>query len=325
MSGDVNGDGAGGDVTIVTSGEALIDFKDRGDLAFQGFVGGSPLNVAVAAARLGAAVGFAAQVSSDMFGERIVEHIRANGVSEELLLRSDAPSTLAFVSERGGDAHFSFLNRGAADTLYDPQPRPRLPDSVRFLEFGSISLLTEPSGGAITDLVAMHADRLVTVFDPNVRPALIPDRGRFLERLEGWLALAGIVKVSAQDLDWLYPERDVLTAAAAWLRHGPRAIVVTRGSEGAWLLRLGRDPLQVAAPTVEVVDSVGAGDTFTAALMVALSERKVPLADLDDGEAASVLRFAAAAAALNCTRPGADPPRRDHLDAFLARGDGGTR
>ena len=312
-------------MNIVTSGEALIDFKDSGDLAFQGFVGGSPLNVAVAAARLGAEVGFAAQVSTDLFGERITAHLRANGVSEQLLLRSDAPTTLAFVSERGGDAHFSFMNAGAADTLYDPQPRPTLPDGVRFLEFGSISLLHEPSGGAIADLVALHADRLSTVFDPNVRPALIPERAAYLQRLTAWLALSRIVKVSAQDLDWLYPDRDVLAAAVGWLRHGPEAIVVTRGSEGAQLLRPGREPLSVAAPAVEVVDTVGAGDTFTAALMVTLSERPVPLADLEDGEAAAVLRFAVAAAALNCTRAGADPPRRADLEAFLARGSGGTK
>jgi fructokinase len=305
-------------MNIVTCGEALIDFKDDGDLAFQGFVGGSPLNVAVAAARLGGEVGFATQISSDMFGERIVAHMRANAVAEDLLLRSDAPSTLAFVSERDGDAHFSFLNSGAADTLYDPQPRPTLPDSVRFLEYGSISLITEPSGTAITDLVALHAERLTPVFDPNVRPALIPDRAAYLRQLEGWLALAGIVKVSAQDLDWLYPERDAIAAAGEWLRYGPGAVVVTRGSEGAWLLRLGRAPLQVPAPSVEVVDTVGAGDTFTAALMVALNEHEMPLSELPDGKAAAVLRFATAAAALNCTRPGADPPMRVDLEIYLA-------
>jgi fructokinase len=311
-------------VNIVTSGEALIDFKDAGDLVFRGYVGGSPLNVAVAAARLGAGVGFAAQVSTDLFGERIVAHLRANGVSEDLLLRSDAPTTLAFVSEIGGDAHFSFMNAGAADTLYDPRPRPTLPTSVRFLEYGSISLLTEPSGGAIAELVALHAERLTTVFDPNVRPALIPDRAAYLAKLEGWLALARIVKVSAQDLDWLYPEQAAIAAAAAWLRHGPEAVVVTRGSEGAWLLRLGREPLRVPAPAVEVVDTVGAGDTFTAAMMVALSEQSSPLAELADGEAAAVLRFAAAAAALNCARPGADPPRRAELESYLASESGGT-
>ncbi len=307
-------------MNIVTTGEALIDFKDTGDLAFQGFVGGSPLNVAIAAARLGGEVGFAAQVSSDMFGERIVGHMGANGVATGLLLRSDDPTTLAFVSEQGGDAHFSFFNAGAADTRYDPQPRPRLPASVRFLQFGSISLLTEPTASAISDLVVAHSQRLTVVFDPNVRPALILDRDVYRRRLETWVGLSEIVKVSAQDLTWLYPGDDPVATAEGWLRLGPAAIVVTRGSRGARLIRLGRAPVEVPAPQTDVIDTVGAGDAFTGALMVALVEGGAPLAELPDGEAQAVLRFAAAAAALNCARAGADPPHRSDVDAALLGG-----
>jgi len=302
---------------IICLGEALIDFKDTGPLAFQGYVGGSPLNVAVAAARLGAEVGFASQVSSDMFGEAILAHMRANGVLTDLVLRSDDPSTLAFVSERGGDAHFSFLANGSADTRYDPQPRPRLPEGARFLQFGSISLLEEPAASAIGDIIAAHEARTTVVFDPNVRPALITDRESYLAKLGNWLALAAIVKVSLQDLHWLYPATDAEAAAVAWLGRGPRAVVVTRGRDGASLLRPGRAPLEVSAFQVGVVDTVGAGDAFTAALMVALGQHREPLERLADAEAAAVLSFAAAAAALSCTRAGADPPAREEVEAVL--------
>ena len=304
-------------MNIVCIGEALIDFKDSGELAFQGYVGGSPLNVAVAASRLGGAVGFASQVSTDMFGDAIVAHMQANGVDTSFVERSDAATTLAFVSEMGGDAHFSFMGSGTADTLYDPRPRPRFPDAVRFVQFGSISLLREPTASAASDIVAQHSGRVTTVFDPNVRPALIADREHYLERLEGWLSLASVVKVSSQDLGWLFPDRDPLAAAQSWLSRGPVAVIVTRGEEGANLFRLGRGPLEVTAPRVEVVDTVGAGDAFTGALMVALAEAGSLPDGLDDEAWNRTLRFASTAAALNCTREGADAPQRSELEAYL--------
>ena len=302
---------------IVCIGEALIDFKDRGRFAFQGYVGGSPLNAAVSASRLGGAVGFASQVSTDLFGTAIVEHLRDNGVDTTLVERSDDPSTLAFVSDRGGENHFRFLGSGAADTRYDPRPRPRLPNTVRFVQFGSISLLREPTASSVSDIVALHLGRATTVFDPNIRPALIPDREAYLGRLGGWLALATLVKASDQDLRWLAPDTDPLTTARDWLARGPEAVVVTRGREGAVLLRLGRLPIEVAAPAVEVVDTVGAGDIFTGALMVALAEASSPLEELSGAAWLGALRLAATAATLSCTREGADPPSRAEVDNYL--------
>ena len=230
---------------IVCCGEALIDFKATGPLAFQGYVGGSPLNVAVAASRLGAEVGFISQLSSDMFGDAIRRAMTDNGIDMSLVLQSDAPSTLAFVSELDGDVHFSFLSNGAADTLYDPQPRPQLPASVRLVEFGSISLLFEPTASSIIDIVAAHQDRCTVVFDPNVRPALIHDKDAYLVQLPRWLSLSHLVKVSTQDLKWLYPGQDPVQAAAEWLTHGPQAVIVTQGRQGASLLRANKPTLTV--------------------------------------------------------------------------------
>lgn len=299
---------------IVTMGDALIDFKATGPLAFQGYVGGSPLNVAVAAARLGAAAGLATQLSTDQFGDAIRRHLRENGVDQSLLLASEAPSSLAFVGEVEGEAVFDFIATGAADARYDPRPRQRFPESAELLMFGSISLLREPAATAITDTVRQHRERLTVLFDPNVRPALIPERAAYEARLRReWLPLSHLVKVSAQDLRWLYPGEPEAEVARRWLEHGPEAVIVTAGGAGvSFFGRGGR--FRVAAPEVEVVDTVGAGDTFSGALLARLLERGRPE---DEAGWRDALAFAAAAAALNCTRAGTNPPRRGELARFL--------
>ncbi len=305
---------------IVCFGEALVDFKATGPLAFQGFVGGSPLNVTLAAARLETPVALAAGVSRDAFGDAVVAHLERNGVSQALLTRSDAPSTLAFVSESGGDVDFTFFGEGAADTLYDPQPRPDLPESVAFLEFGSISLLRQPVASAVEEIVAAHRERCAVIFDPNIRPALIPDRAAYLPRLAAALRLSHLVKVSAQDLRWLYPDIEPLKAAESWLGAGPEAVIVTQGDAGTTLLRT-QGQLTVPVPRVDIADTVGAGDTFTGALMVRLIEKEHTegFATLPNAVWRDALAFASAAAALNCTRPGADPPTRNELEAFYSQ------
>lgn len=311
---------------IICMGDALIDFKETGPLAFQGFVGGSPLNVAVAAARLGEAVGFASQVSKDQFGQAIRAHLQANGVNTEFLLSSDAASTLAFVGEVDGEAVFDFIAERTADVLYDPQPRQTFPATVKMVQFGSISLLQEPAATTLTDTAAAHYERALIVFDPNVRPALIAYKASYEERLKRqWLPSSHLVKVSSQDLHWLYPEKKYSDVAADWLEHGPEAIIVTSGGDGVTLYRPGKASLNVAAPTVEVVDTVGAGDTFTGALMAALLERgSAQLSSVNEETWREVLGYAAAAAALNCTRAGANPPTYQELETFIAeRNDGG--
>ncbi len=235
------------------------------------------------------------------------------------VLQSDAPTTVAFVEERAGNAHFQFMARGAADALFDPQPRPQLPAATHFLHFGSISLLQEPAATAITETVRTHRDRCVIVFDPNCRPALTADRAGYRARLYAeWFPLAHIVKISDQDLAWLEPGIAHADVAADILARGPDNLIVTRGEHGAKLFRRGHAPLHVDAVRAKVVDTVGAGDTFTAGLICRLLEFAVdsPLAlgQLDSAQWKHVLAFAAGVAALNCTRAGCDPPMRAEMD-----------
>ncbi len=309
-------------------GEALIDFtgSPARPLAFQGHAGGSPLNAAVACARLGVPTAYLTQLSTDLFGEQLLGHLQANGIDTSLVTRSSAPSTLAFVERGDRTNRYAFFTTGSADAAWSPQPVPRLPTTCRALHFGSISLLREPGATAITALVRAHAGRLIVVFDPNVRLGLIDDLPAYRERFDTWRRLATVLKLSDEDVAALAPGGPPVEAAAQWLRQGdepgPSAAVVTQGGQGATLLRRGRPPMPVPAPAVTVRDTIGAGDTFGAALTVALLEAGVgtdaDLQALDDAAWRAALEFAAAAAALNCEREGADPPDRSAVTAALA-------
>jgi fructokinase len=309
---------------IAILGEALIDFKSTGALAFQGFIGGSSLNVATATARLGQATMFLTQISSDLFGASLREHMTKNGIDTSHVLESNAHSTLAFVEERNGQAHFSFMNSVAADTMYDPQPRPILPNNVKFMQFGSISLLTDPTSSSITEIIGKHRSSLnhnvTVVFDPNCRPALTPDLEGYKRKLRNWLRLAHVVKVSDQDLGWLEPDKALDDVAADWIAQGPGVVIITRGEHGSTLYRAGHERLQVPTPKVSVIDTVGAGDTYTAGLMVSLlehgHERAEQLLTHSDQTWLEVMQFAAQAAAINCTRAGANPPTRAEVSGF---------
>jgi len=312
---------------IALTGEALIDFtaSEAGSLAFLGHEGGSPLNTAVACARLGQPTGFLTQLSTDLFGERLMRFLEANGVDTRLVARSGAPSTLAFVERTPQTNRYAFYTRGSADATWAPEPLPELPAECRFLHFGSISLLQEPASTRIADLVAANAPRCVIVFDPNVRPSLIADMSAYRLRVAGWLAMADLVKLSDEDAALLAPGRPVEELARGALAAGARAVILTRGGEGATLWRAGRARLDVAAPRVRVVDTIGAGDTFTAGLSVALLahgvEQRAQLDTLGDDGWREVMRFAATAAALNCTREGADPPSLAAVQEALTRRD----
>jgi fructokinase len=316
-------------VKVALAGEALIDFTSTGDLQFQGYCGGSPLNAAIAVARLGVPVGYVTQLSTDLFGLRLRSHLETNGVDTRFVLSADAPSTLAFVQRDGERNRYVFLANGSADSLYAPDPLPSLPAETAFLHFGSVSLLVEPAATTFTRLVDKHRDSAVVVFDPNVRPTLIGEADTYRRRCEQWIAASHLLRLSDEDAAYIAGGRRLEDAASSWMASGPRVVIVTSGRDGAQLFRPRAPALTVGAFPVEIADTIGAGDTFTAAVTVGLVDRGVTSADglasLPDDAWRAVLRFAAAAAAINCTRRGADPPSREEVTRFLSEVDPDAR
>ncbi|KQP35650.1 carbohydrate kinase [Pseudorhodoferax sp. Leaf274] len=310
-------------------GEALIDFTAVPDagLQFQGHVGGALLNGAVAAARLGVPVGYLTQLSTDMFGERLLAHLQANGIATDLVLRSPAPSTLAFVERLPQTNRYAFYMQATADVLWAPDPLPALPGDCRWLHYGSNLLTREPSGQRVLDFARAQRGRVLRVFDPNARPSLVDDLAAWRARCAECIAACELLKLSDEDCALLAPGQPFDDLAQAWLQAGPLAVLLTRGAQGATLYRPGHAPLAVRPPPVQVVDTIGAGDTFGAGLSAALLDQGVEdaatLAALPTAAWAAVLRFAATAAALNCAREGADPPQRAAVEALQAQAAAG--
>ncbi len=311
------------DIRIAIVGESLIDFAATGGLNFAGHEGGAPTNSAIATARLGQPIGMVCQLSTDMFGERLLKHIESNGVDTRWVLRSDAPSTLAFVERTPTTNRYAFYMNGTADTQWNPTTLPVLPESCRFLQFGSISLLHEPAASRIIDLVKAQQGQRIVLFDPNVRLSLIKDLPAFRANVYRWSAYSNLMKFSDEDAAALAPGLSLAEVAASFMASdtGPRAVVITRGGDGATLFRRGKAPLEIVAPKITVADTIGAGDTFDAGLTVGLLEQGVEqvaqLDSLPDAQWLAVLRFAAQAAAINCTREGANPPTRAELQVAL--------
>lgn len=307
---------AAGPPVIVSLGESVVDFTpihENGGLAgFRLHPGGSPYNVAVALARLGRQAGFAGRLSTDLFGAVLARHLSDEGVDLALARLGPEPSALAFLAFDGQEAVYSFRIDGTADGLLSPEDL----DAQAFLglealHFGSFILGREPSGSTIRGLVMELRGKVPLSFDPNLRPDLAADWPAYRETVVECARACDLLKVSERDLEtW-----------AAWcggslleaLAGEPAAVVVTHGEHGSQLHRGGRT---LSCPVVpcDVIDTVGAGDTFTAGLLAALAERRAlerqAMAELADHEWLGVLRFASAAAALSCEREGADPPTR---------------
>ncbi len=307
---------------IVSCGEALIDFvpQKTADLQYAPCPGGSPYNLAIAAARLGAPVGFLGKISRDFFGDMLFDRLTAEGVNTSFTKRSDRLSTLAFVKIADGkEPRYAFYTENTADRNLVPVDVPEsLPDSVECLEFGSISLLLEPQAQTIKSLIRRESGKRALSFDPNVRPMMIGDKKAYIAEMEALAGLSTIVKVSGADLEWMYPGRRAEESAAEWLAKGAGLVVMTRGKDGAVMMG---PSFQVEAPEypVTVKDTIGAGDTFHAALLVRLhqigrlSERTA--SELTKDEARDVVAFAVKASSLNCARQGADPPTAAEMDA----------
>jgi fructokinase len=308
---------------ILVCGEALIDLVPASigaELAYVARAGGSSFNVAMGLGRLDAPVGFLGRVSTDRFGRMLRSRLEADGVDCRFVQQGDEPTTLAVVQvEAGSEPSYVFYGEGTADRAFGVDGSPTaIPDEVSALHLGSISLVREPGASAFEAVMRREHGRRVLTLDPNVRPSLVGERMAYRVRLEGWVSLADVVKVSRADLAWLYPETDPDAVAAAWLARGPGLVVVTRGHDGCLGLTA-RERVEVPGTPVVVSDTVGAGDAFTSGLLAwmhaaGLLER-TSVREMPADALRACLAFANRAAAITCTRAGAQPPTRSEMEA----------
>ncbi len=315
---------------IVVSGEALMDVFAAGPtatgLALDARIGGSPLNVAIGLRRLGQPAAFFGGVSSGFLGDRLMQALHDEQVDTGCTVRVDAPATLSLVGlDAQGVPHYAFYGSGAADRLLPLAALGRVP-AAQVYQFGSYAMVVEPVAATQRALieremardVASEGERAVIAYDPNIRLNVEPDIQCWRDTLAWMLPRTQLLKVSDEDLGLLHPGVPVADLAAQWLAAGVALVVVTRGGAGAWAWTA-RDHVAAPPVPVQVVDTVGAGDTFQAALLTALAERgllsRKALRDLRAAEVTAVLAFAAQAAAITCSRRGADLPRRAELAA----------
>ena len=300
---------------IVCCGESLIDFLPRktaeGAGAYQPFCGGSVFNTAIALSRLGVPTGLFTGLSTDFFGDMLREELAASNVSLRYAKQWEKPTTLAFVKLANGHARYSFFDDNSAVRMLTKRDLPVFDSKVKALHFGSISLIPEPCGGALEALLAREAATRVITFDPNIRAGMIANRRAHLARLNRMIAMADVVKVSDEDVAWMTGKDDARAAARTWLKRGAKLVVVTRGAKGAEAFTASYSVTQPAGK-VKVADTVGAGDTFMAALVAALRQARLldkkKLATISEANLRAALGFAARAAAITCSRPGANPP-----------------
>ena len=300
---------------ILCCGEALIDMlprKTRADEdAFAPYPGGAVFNTAIALGRLGRDTGFFSGLSTDLFGVMLADALAASHVSADLSVRSDRPTTLAFVRLVNGQASYAFYDENTAGRMLSPDDLPDLPNEVSALFFGGISLVVEPCARAYEALMLREAPRRVTMIDPNIRPGFIRDEAAYRARIGRMLAAADIVKLSDEDLAWLEGSGDTDAHVAALLKRGPKLVCITRGADGVSGYTVDRR-IDVAASRAQVIDTVGAGDTFNAGLLAALDRAgamtKDGVADLCDDTLRAALSLGARAAAVTVGRAGANPP-----------------
>ncbi|MFF4310319.1 carbohydrate kinase [Streptomyces sp. NPDC001507] len=302
---------------IVVAGEALIDLVPQGTgalAALQPALGGGPYNTAVALGRLGSATAFCSRASGDAFGEALLDGLRRAGVDVSLVERGPEPTTLAAATiDPRGSASYSFYVEGTADRLFTTPVG--LPATTRAVSFGTLSLVLEPGASAYEELMRDAAGQgLFTALDPNIRAGLIADPDAYRARFKSWLPSVTLLKLSEEDALWLGG------TPHEWLAAGPSAVVITHGGDGLSAFTRDGTVYSVPGEEVAVVDTIGAGDTVNAALLHGLAAQDALSAEALLGLGADgwtrLLRFAARAAAITCSRAGAEPPYASELEGF---------
>jgi fructokinase len=310
---------------IIVIGEALIDLiRDKEDhTKYQAIVGGANANVAIALARLGTNHTFLARLSTDAFGQQITEKLKKNNVNLDNAITTKDPTTLAIVSiQPSGSANYSFYTNGTADWGWTKEELPQL--DAKAIQFGCLTMAMEPGNKHIEEWAEAQSREKTISHDINMRPALGFDQKKEVERVQRVNSFSHIIKASDEDLEWLDPSRTPEQTAKEWSKN--KLVLITRGPDGTDVYRDGQKLYTVPSRKIEVKDTVGAGDTFTANLMSQLLENNhlgdnptekllaIPQATLHE-----YVRIAGIAASITCERVGAEPPTRAELTTISIR------
>ena len=319
----------------VVCGEALFDvFVKRGEaidmtsLSLEAKAGGSPFNVAIGLSRLGRRSTLLTGISNDFLGERLMAVLVKERVLTEFIQRKNAPTTMALVQlDDAGIPAYSFYGLGAADRLLTTGDVDIVLNEKTVLHLGSYSIVAQPTADALFSLVKKYTQRCLISLDPNIRPMIEPNMDIWRKRLNLLIPLVDIIKVSDEDLEVLYPEKTPEMVITQWQQLGDKLFVLTRGHEGATLYTK-KHTVKVSVPVLQVVDTVGAGDTFQAALLDAIGDfyllsPKMWIEQLTKEKLTNIGQYAACAAAITCTKRGANLPRKTEILKLEQRGETG--
>jgi len=307
-------------------GEALFDFFSEEDpsgqaskVNYKAIAGGSPFNVAVGLRRLGIEAALFGGVSTDFLGRRLLQVFSDEGVNAQFLVEFAAPTTLAMVAVgANGSPQYSFRGEGCADRQLTRAHLPTLGDEVRGLHVGSFSLVVQPIGDTLLALVQRESGKRLISLDPNVRLNPQPDIQLWRDRVAELVKYADLIKVSDEDLHLLYPDQSPESVLEGWLQHRCQLVFLTRGGDGASVFSRQHGHWSQPAVKVVMADTVGAGDTFQAALIAWLTEQQLDsvegLQQLTREQIDAMLGFAIRAAALTCGKTGPDLPYRQQLE-----------
>lgn len=313
---------------FLVCGEALFDVfttevvdQAAFEVPLSARVGGSPLNVAVGLARLGCPVAMLTGLSTDFLGERLLASLQSEGVNTELIVRKQAPTTLGFVQQdAAGVPSYAFYGNGAADRLLTLDDIRVDLEGTAVIHFGSYSIVAQPTADSYFALAQQHSGKRLLSLDPNVRLNVEPKHEVWRQRIAELLPLVDLVKVSDEDLHLLYPDQRPEAVVENWLTQGPRLIALTRGGKGASLWSH-QAQVDVSGRPVKVIDTVGAGDTFQASLLDAVVDLKNSTAvwseQLNSDTLFKIGHTAVVAAAITCSRRGANLPTRAEVQAAL--------
>lgn len=302
-------------------GEALFDLfgSDNSDTSinFDARIGGSPFNVAIGLARLGEDTDFFGGISKDTLGEKLVRKLKEEGVSDQYVLRTDYLTTLSLVQQSpDGQPAYTFYGANAADRMVNDQDLPDFEAPPKFIHIGSYTALTDPVASTLKSLIRREHARSIISFDPNIRPTVVADMDLWRKNTEEIIPHSDVIKVSDEDLALIAPGEPIDAIAKDWLAEGAKLVIVTRGKDGASAFTAQTEAATPGIP-VQVIDTVGAGDTFQAALLSGLNTLgavdRQQLSDLDSDQLLRLITFCTRAAAITCSRRGADLPTAEDL------------